>query len=401
MPDCLSPTPSPSVKNLPPPDDMAQAVSDRLLKQVKRAIDQSETGIPFDRFMEMALYAPGLGYYVAGSRKFGEDGDFITSPEVSPLFAQCLARQAQQVLDGLGQGDILEFGAGSGILAADMLAELERLDSLPGCYAILEISPELQARQRETIEQRVPHLLTRVEWLQTLPTAFSGFVIANELLDAMPVNRFRLGEDGIEESFVVYDDAGLKERFGEPETPGLREAVESAIGSQEEMSEGYISEINLRQASWLRALADSIRSGVVILIDYGYCAREYFHTQRNRGTLMCHYRHRAHTDPFRWVGLQDITSHVDFTAAARVGLEAGFHLGGYTTQAHFLLANGLDTLLADSDPGDVAKHMALVQGVKRLTLPSEMGERFKVLGLIKGIEMNLQGFGLRDFCERL
>ncbi|MCU7851936.1 MAG: SAM-dependent methyltransferase [Candidatus Thiodiazotropha sp. (ex Monitilora ramsayi)] len=401
MPDCLSPTPSPSVKDLPPPDDMAQAVSDRLLKQVKRAIDQSPAGIPFDRFMEMALYAPGLGYYVAGSRKFGEDGDFITSPEVSPLFAQCLARQAQQVLDGLGQGDILEFGAGSGILAADMLAELERLDSLPGRYAILEISPELQARQRETIEQRVPHLLARVEWLQTLPTAFSGFVIANELLDAMPVNRFRLGEDGIEESFVVYDDEGLKERFGEPETPGLREAVESAIGSQEEMSEGYISEINLRQASWLRALADSMRSGVVILIDYGYCAREYFHTQRNRGTLMCHYRHRAHTDPFRWVGLQDITSHVDFTAAARVGLEAGFHLGGYTTQAHFLLANGLDTLLADSDPGDVAKHMALVQGVKRLTLPSEMGERFKVLGLIKGIEINLQGFGLRDFCERL
>ncbi|MCU7845189.1 MAG: SAM-dependent methyltransferase [Candidatus Thiodiazotropha sp. (ex Monitilora ramsayi)] len=401
MPDCLSPTPTGSIKNLPMPDDMAQAVSDRLVKQIKRAIDQSQAGIPFDRFMEMALYAPGLGYYVAGSRKFGEEGDFITSPEVSPLFAQCLARQAQQVLDGLGEGELLEFGAGSGLLAADMLAELERLDCLPSRYAILEISPELQIRQREMIEQRVPHLVGRVEWLQALPVQFNGFVIANELLDAMPVSRFRMGEADIEESFVVYDGGGLKERFGEPETPGLKMAVENAIQPEEGLPEGYISEINLRQASWLRALAQSMRSGVVVLIDYGYCAKEYFHPQRSRGTLMCHYRHRAHADPFRCVGLQDITSHVDFTAAARVGLEAGFHLGGYTTQAHFLLGNGLDALLADSDPGDVAKHMALVQGVKRLTLPSEMGERFKVLALNKGIDINLQGFTLRDFCERL
>lgn len=401
MPDCLSPTPTGSIKNLPMPDDMAQAVSDRLVKQIKRAIDQSRAGIPFDRFMEMALYAPGLGYYVAGSRKFGEEGDFITSPEVSPLFAQCLARQAQQVLDGLSEGEVLEFGAGSGLLAADMLAEFERLDCLPSRYAILEISPELQARQRETIEQRVPHLMERIEWLQTLPVHFNGFVVANELLDAMPVSRFRIGESGIEESFVVYDEEGLKERFDEPETPGLKTAVEDSIQSEEGLLEGYVSEISLRQASWLRALAQSMRSGVVVLIDYGYCAKEYFHPQRNRGTLMCHYRHRAHTDPFRWVGLQDITSHVDFTAAARVGLESGFHLGGYTTQAHFLLGNGLDALLADSDPDDVAKHMALVQGVKRLTLPSEMGERFKVLALNKGIDVNLQGFTLRDFCERL
>jgi SAM-dependent MidA family methyltransferase len=167
------------------------------------------------------------------------------------------------------------------------------------------------------------------------------------------------------------------------------------------LPEGYVSEINLRQASWIKALSDSMQSGVVILIDYGYCASEYFHPHRNRGTLMCHYRHRAHDDPFSWVGLQDITSHVDFTAAARAGIESGFHLGGYTTQAHFLLGTGLDSLLAESDPDDVSKHMALVQGVKRLTLPSEMGERFKVLALNKGLELNLQGFSLRDFCERL
>jgi SAM-dependent MidA family methyltransferase len=401
MPDCITASKPANVQRLPMPDETAQAVSDKLLKQIRRAIDQSSQGIPFDHFMDMALYAPGLGYYVAGSRKFGEAGDFITAPEVSPLFAQCMARQAAPVLESLGQGDVLEFGAGTGILAADMLLELERFDRLPQHYAILEISPELQARQRETLQQRVPHLLDRVVWIRSMPDAFDGFVIANELLDAMPVSRFRIGEAGVEESFVVYGDSGLEERFLEVETPRLAAAVDQLCCAVGGLPPGYVSEVNLRQSSWLGALAYSLRRGAVILIDYGYCAHEYYHPQRARGTLMCHYRHRAHDDPFRWVGLQDITSHVDFTAAARVALESGFHLGGYTTQAHFLLANGLDALLAASDPTDVAQHMALMQGVKRLTLPSEMGERFKVLGLLKGIEMNLQGFSLRDFCERL
>jgi SAM-dependent MidA family methyltransferase len=401
MPNCFSATKPSTVQQLPLPDEMGQAISDRLSKQIRRAIDKTPHGIPFDRFMEMALYAPGLGYYVAGSRKFGETGDFVTSPEVSPLFAQCMARQAAPVLEHLGGGELLEFGAGSGLLAADMMAELERLDRLPDRYAILELSPELQVRQRVTLQQRVPHLLERVAWLQRLPEAFDGFVVANELLDAMPVSRFRIGEAGVEESFVIAGDNGFEERFYPVETPLLAQAVKelsSAIGG---LPVDFIAEINLRQASWLRALSESLRRGAVILVDYGFCAKEYYHPQRNRGTLMCHYRHRAHNDPFRWVGLQDITSHVDFTAAARVALESGFQLGGYTTQAHFLLANDLDTLLADSDPSDIARHMALMQGVKRLTLPSEMGERFKVLGLLKGIEISLQGFSLRDFCERL
>ncbi len=401
MPDCISATKPASVQRLAVPDELAQAVSERLLKQIRRVIDQRPHGIPFDLFMDMALYAPGLGYYVAGSRKFGEAGDFVTSPEVSPLFAQCMARQAVPVLEQLGQGDVLEFGAGSGVLAADMLAELEQLDRLPQHYNILELSPELQARQRETLRQRVPHLLERVIWLQRLPEAFEGFVIANELLDAMPVSRFRIGEAGVEESFVLYGEEGLEERFFPAETPLLSDTVESLSSSVGGLPAGYQSEVNLRQASWVQALAKSLHRGAVILIDYGYCAREYYHSQRSRGTLMCHYRHRAHDDPFRWVGLQDITSHVDFTAAARVAVESGFHLAGYTTQAHFLLANGLDALLAESDPDDVVRHMALMQGVKRLTLPSEMGERFKVLGILKGMEMNLQGFSLRDFCERL
>ncbi len=401
MPDCFTAAKPSKVQQMPLPDEMAQAVSERLSKQIRRAIEQTPHGIPFDRYMEMALYAPGLGYYVAGSRKFGEAGDFVTAPEVSPLFAQCMARQALPVLRQLEGGGVLEFGAGSGRLASDMLAELERLGCLPDHYAILEISPELQSRQKERLRAQVPHLLERVVWLQQLPERFDGFVVANELLDAMPVSRFRIGEEGLEESFVISTDEGLQERFYPVESPHLRAAVEKIESAANALPAGFVSEVNLRQASWLQSLGECMGRGVVVLVDYGYSAREYYLPERNRGTLMCHYRHRAHEDPFRWVGLQDITSHVDFTAAARAAVVSGFHLGGYTTQAHFLLANGLDELLADSDPHDVARHMALMQGVKRLTLPSEMGERFKVLGLLKGLEMNLQGFGLRDFCERL
>lgn len=401
MPDCLSDQPVSSGRTLPLPDATSQAVSDRLLRQIRRTIEKAGGAIPFDHFMEMALYAPGLGYYVAGSRKFGGQGDFITSPEVSPLFAQCLARQVVPVLSAVLEGEVLEFGAGSGLLAADLLTELEDLGALPQRYLILEVSPELQSRQYQTLEARVPHLLSLVDWLDDMPSGFCGVVIANELLDAMPVSRFRIMDGAVEECFVVSDELGLKECFDDPVTPGLVDAVNDIQQARGSLPSDYVSEINLRQASWISALAAAMRRGAAILIDYGYSGTEYYHPQRNRGTLMCHYRHRAHTDPFRWVGLQDITSQVDFTAATRAAIEAGFNLGGYTTQAHFLIANGLDSLLADSDPNNLKKHMSLVQGVKRLTLPSEMGERFKVLGLLKDLDMNLKGFSLRDFCERL
>jgi SAM-dependent MidA family methyltransferase len=401
MPDCLSDKPQPSSRTLPLPDATSQAVSERLMRQIKRAIEKSSGAIPFDHFMEMALYAPGLGYYVAGSRKFGEQGDFITAPEVSPLFAQCLARQVAQVLAEVEAGDVLEFGAGSGRLAADLLAELEQLGRLPRAYHILELSPDLRVRQRETLQSRVPHILSRVHWLERMPGGFQGVVVANELLDAMPVSRFRINDGVVEECFVMCDESGLREHFDSPVTPSLESAVKMIYQTSGELPSGYISEINLRQTAWISALAKAMDLGVAILIDYGYSRAEYYHPQRTRGTLMCHYRHRAHSDPYRWVGLQDITSQVDFTALARDAIEAGFSLGGYTTQAHFLIANGLDTLLADSDPNDLNRHMSLVQGVKRLTLPSEMGERFKVLGLLKGVDINLQGFTLRDFSERL
>jgi SAM-dependent MidA family methyltransferase len=401
MPDCLSAQAGNSPVALPTPDAKAQAVSERLMRQIVRAIEQSGGAIPFDTFMDMALYAPGLGYYVAGSRKFGEQGDFITAPEVSPLFAQCLARQLAPILSDLPSADLLEFGAGSGILAADLLEALSNLGQLPDRYQILEVSPELKSRQKATLEARVPELLERVVWLQRMPEQFSGCVLANELLDALPVSRFRIQDGEIQECFVVQDGDQLKASFGEPSTLGLKAAVEQLQAQYGPFKSVYQSEINLRQAAWIKSLAQSINQGIVLLIDYGYSSAEYYHPQRDQGTLMCHYRHRAHSDPFRWLGLQDITCQVDFTAAAKVAIESGFRLGGYTTQAHFLLANGLDTLLADSDPEDVAKHMSLMQGVKRLTLPSEMGERFKVLGLLKGLQINLQGFTMRDMCERL
>ncbi|MEW8627898.1 MAG: SAM-dependent methyltransferase [Candidatus Thiodiazotropha sp.] len=386
---------------LPMPDTKAQAVSERLMRQIVRAIEQSGGAIPFDTFMEMALYAPGLGYYVAGSRKFGDQGDFITAPEVSPLFAQCLARQLAPILSELPSADLLEFGAGSGILAADLLEALASLDQLPDRYQILEVSPELKSRQQATLEARVPDLLERVVWLERMPERFSGCVVANELLDALPVSRFRIEDGEIQECFVVQDGDQLKASYRAPVTAGLEAAVKQLRAQYGPFRSVYQSEINLRQAAWIRTLAHSISQGVVLLIDYGYSGAEYYHPQRDQGTLMCHFRHRAHSDPFSWVGIQDITCQVDFTAAAKVAVESGFSLGGYTTQAHFLLANGLDSLLADSDPEDVARHMSLMQGVKRLTLPSEMGERFKVLGLLKGLQLNLQGFTMRDMCERL
>ena len=401
MPDCLMPPRRPASRKLPSPDSAARAISDRLLKQIQHEIVQAGGHIPFDRFMEMALYAPGLGYYTAGSRKFGEAGDFITAPEISSLFAQCLARQAREVLALLEGGDILEFGGGSGVLAADLLTELERLDALPANYLIMEVSPDLQQRQLETLRHQVPELASRVRWLDRLPESFSGLVLANELLDAMPVSRFRVGHTGPQECFVTQSAQGLCEIFQQPITPGLTEAVRAIEASIGGLAPGYVSELNLRQGPWLHALAGMLQQGAVLLIDYGYPQGEYYHPQRSTGTLMCHYRHRAYPDPFVWVGLQDITSHVDFTALARIGQRAGFELAGYTTQAHFLLATGLDEIIADSDPNDLRRHMQLVQELKRLTLPSEMGERFKVLGLLKGLDRRLRGFLLRDLRERL
>jgi SAM-dependent MidA family methyltransferase len=372
----------------------------RLVELIRKEAAARGGLLPFDRFMELALYAPGLGYYMAGARKLGREGDFITAPELSPLFGRCIAAQCREVLDTLGGGDILEFGAGSGVLAADVLSALACAGHLPGRYFILDLSPDLRERQQSLIAERVPALAPRVRWLDHLPEGFNGCVLANEVLDAMPVHRFRIGVDGEPlELFASPESDGWAQAAGEPVSHGLLEAVLELQDEGLALDPGYESEINLRLGPWIEALAESMERGLVLLIDYGYPRNEYYRADRNRGTLMCHYLHRAHTDPFVVPGFQDISAHVDFTAVARAGSAAGLRLGGYATQAHFLIGCGLERMLADAAGG--ADAVNLVLGAKQLVLPTAMGERFHVPGLEKEIRKRWMGFSFRDLRNRL
>jgi len=379
--------------DLPPPPAEALAHSQRLQALIIEEIAASGGHIGFDRFMELALYAPGLGYYSAGSRKFGEAGDFVTAPELSTLFSRCLARQCAEVLGRIG-GDILEFGAGSGVMAADILAELERLDQLPEHYFILEVSADLRQRQQQAIEVRIPQLASRVVWLDALPApGFRGVVLANEVLDAMPVHRFRIHYGEPHELHVVWDGKAFELQEG-PVDAALFERLKQ-LQQEFSLAEGYESEINLRAEEWVRSVGAFLQQGVALLIDYGFPQREFYHSQRSEGTLMCHYRHRAHGDALQLVGLQDITTHVDFTAVGEAALAAGLAVRGYTNQAAFLIANGLTELLAQTE-GDMKQQLTLSAQVKRLTMPGEMGELFKVMALARDWEGGLQGFSLRD-----
>ena len=363
-------------------------------------IEAAGGAIPFSRYMELCLYAPGLGYYSAGQRKFGAGGDFVTAPEVSSLFGRCLARCCAEVLQQTG-GDVLEFGAGSGRLAADLLGELEVLGCLPRQYFILERSAELQQRQQQMLRRELPQLAERMVWLDSLPAAgFRGVMLANEVLDAMAVERFQWNGSAAAQYFVAQGAAGFEWLQRPPETPGLQAAVDSLVHSCR-LPAGYVSEINLSLDPWLRSIAGRLGEGLLLLVDYGYERDEYYHPQRSSGTLMCQDRQRAHEDPFLWPGLQDITAHVDFTALAEAGHAAGLAVAGYTTQAHFLLGCGLDGLLAASDPATTATHLALMQQARALTLPGEMGERFQVLALTRGLARPLRGFALQDLLRRL
>ena len=380
---------------------MAKEQSRHLQEMIRREIEVSG-GIAFDRYMELVLYAPGVGYYAGGARKFGAAGDFVTAPEVSPLFARCIARQCAQVLQDLDGGDILEFGAGSGVFAADLLEELAGLDRLPDRYLILEVSEGLRQRQEERLRSRGAGIFERVVWLDTLPEpGFAGMVIANEVLDAMPVNRFQIIGGAPKEQFVTLIEGELTAEWSISGNRVLEEAVSDIEASQGALDDGFESEINLRLEPWIEQLSDFLDKGAVLLIDYGYPRREYYHPLRSRGTLMCHYRHRAHPDPLILPGLQDITAHVDFSAVAEAAHSTGLMVEGYTTQAYFLMNSGLDEFITRSDPEDVKKHLILMQQVKQLTLPTEMGERFKVLGLSRGLAAPLSGFNRHDQSFRL
>jgi len=381
------------------PDEAAHGaqVEARLRAEIARA----GGWIGFARYMELALYEPCLGYYSAGASKLGAAGDFVTAPELAPLFGRCLAVQCEEVLGTLGGGELLELGAGSGAMAATLLAELERRDALPRRYRILDVSADLRERQRETIAAAVPGLADRVEWLDRLPGDFTGVIVANEVLDALPVERFVMRGGEVASLGVAVREGRLAWCEG-PASERLVEAVrhiERDTGAA--WPEGYFSEVNLALGPWLGAIAAALARGVMLFVDYGLPRREYYSPERSEGTLLCHFRHRFHEDPFARPGLQDITAWVDFTAVAEAALAAGLDLAGYTTQAHFLLGSGLDGFLAEAAGLGVVPRAQFSRQAMLLTLPGEMGERFKVIALARAYGARLRGFDLRDLRHTL
>ena len=388
------------------PSDLPQltadeiAHSERLIRRIRDVIEAQGGWISFERFMELALYEPGLGYYSAGSTKLGEAGDFITAPEISPLFSRCLAAQCIEVFDRLGGGDILEFGAGSGTMASDVLAELAAQNRLPGRYYILEVSADLRERQRTTLQQRVPQLLERVEWLDRLPE-LRGVILANEVLDALPVQRFRMRGTQVNAVGVTWQLGKLdwSEVHADAHLEAAVRAIEKETGTP--LPDGYLSEINLRLGPWVAGIAQSLKEGVALFIDYGLPQREYYRAERREGTLLCHYRHRFHDDPLINVGVQDIGAWVDFTAVASAAVDAGMSIAGFTTQAHFLIGAGIEHFMADIATRPVTERVQLARQAMVLTLPGEMGERFKVIGLASNYDHPLRGFGVRDLLGSL
>jgi len=393
--------PGDTLQDLPQPDAGAMAHSRRLQAHIRDQVAAAGGWISLAQFMELALYAPGLGYYSAGSAKLGEAGDFVTAPEISSLFGRCLAGQVALVLRELGGGGLLELGAGSGALAAELLAQLHAEDSLPDEYLILEVSAQLRQQQQQRLARCVPELAGRVRWLDTLPQAFSGVMVANEVLDALPVERFEIGAGQLLQQGVEWR-AGRLALGWRPACEAVCRRVRHVLGDLEwPLPEGYRSEVSLAVEPWLASLADGLDRGAMLLVDYGLPRSQYYHPQRSDGTLICHYRHRAHGDLLHWVGLQDITAWVDFTAVAEAAVSHGLEIMGFTTQAHFLLGAGMERLLVEAAPDSLREQLRLAGEVRKLTLPGEMGERFKVMGLCRSLDLGLPGFALQDLTASL
>jgi len=379
---------------LPEPTPDARAHSDRVAAHIRGEIAASGGWISFARYMELALYAPGLGYYSAGARKLGKAGDFVTAPEISPLYGQTLARQVHQIMQA-GFDEVLEVGAGSGALAATLLEELERSGKAPRNYLILELSGDLRERSRDTLAARVPHLLERVAWLNRLPAAFSGVVLGNEVLDAMPVHVVRVHGGKIEEGGVAL----RSERLDWSWRLASGELLDAARAL--DLPEGFRTEIPLAVRGFLRSLAGVLEKGVALFVDYGFPQKEYYHPQRREGTLMCHYRQHAHADPFFLPGLQDITSHVDFSAAAAAARASGLELAGYTSQAQFLVNCGITEVMSRTPAEDGAAFLPLANQANRLMSPAEMGELYKAIAFDRGLSTALLGFREGDRRQAL
>lgn len=379
--------------NIPAPDLFARMHSEQLQQHIAQEIINNGP-ITFARYMQLALYAPRLGYYSANTQKFGEAGDFVTAPEISPLFSRAVAQQCQQILADLEGGEILELGAGSGVMAVDILRELASHQCLPTHYYILEISADFRERQAALIKSEIPQLLDRVNWLSQLPShPIRGVIIGNEVVDAMPVHKFKI-KNGIKEIYVDYKTDQFTWKIDEPSS-SLTEAVRDL---RINFAEGYESEISLLIKGWILSLTKILHTGLILLIDYGFPRYEYYHPDRNQGTIVCHYRHRSHFDPLILMGIQDITAHVDFTVLAEAALPS-LMVAGFTHQAAFLLNCGIASFMPSYE--DQVLYYTITQQIKKLTLPSEMGELFKVIALTKNYQKPLLGFTYMNQTERL
>ncbi|MGK0673059.1 MAG: SAM-dependent methyltransferase [Halothiobacillaceae bacterium] len=374
-----------------------------MLEHLQGRIKAAGGALDFANFMREALYAPGLGYYATGLPKFGAAGDFVTAPEVSPLFGRALARQVAEVLERLGVGEVLEFGAGSGRLAVELLLELERLGRLPARYLILDVSASLRAVQREHIKVCAPQLLARVVWIDAWPEAFEGVMVGNEVLDALPVRILEVGAEGPVRLGVTLEEGRLA--WARLPTSDADRAVLTELEARrgEAFPPGYRVEFHPELPGWVAGLAHTLRQGVAFLFDYGGSARELYAPERWMGTLRCHLRHHAHNDPLLYPGLQDITAWVDFSRVAASAATVGLDVLGYTMQAHFLLGCGLAQVFdaAFAEAREEVDQLRLAQGLKTLVMPGEMGERFKVMVLGKGVDGPFSGLAMRDFRDRL
>jgi len=383
------------------PDTATAQHGERLQELVRVRIRDAGGWLPFSQFMELALYAPGLGYYSAGSVKLGAAGDFVTAPEVSDLFSACVARQCAEVLAVTG-GDILEFGAGTGRMAATVLRELESHAAVPERYRILEVSADLRERQRASLQTLPAVLRARVEWLDRLPgKPMRGVMLANEVLDALPFERVVVRDGAVRALGVSLDDSGAFVASERSADPALASQAARWIASlPHTLPHGYVTELSPRMPAWIRSASDCLERGVALLFDYGLPAAHLYHPQRTQGTLRCHFRHTAHDDPFVNVGLQDITAWVDFTSVAHAAVSARLEVLGFTTQAAFLLGTGIESLLADADV-DLRTRIARSGEAQRLLLPGQMGEAFKAIALTRGYDRALAGFSVRDLRDSL
>lgn len=390
-------------KTLPLANEDALNHSRSVQMRIRDKIVAAGGWISFEQFMHLALYAPGLGYYSSGATKLGSAGDFVTAPEISPLFGRAVAQQIKQIIHCMSTPDLLEFGAGSGKLALDILLELERSNALPRKYYILDVSAELRLRQQMLLAEHAPHLTAIIEWLEQMPPRFSGVMLANEVLDAMPMHSIVWHSNAAFERGVAWENEQFvwqNRPILSAELRAMAETLSSLInlgGS----SHPYFSEINLNARYFMRSLSDILQQGVILLIDYGFGRNEYYHPQRSEGTLMCHYRHHTHGDPFYLPGLQDITSHVDFSAITQAVENTHLELGGYTTQAHFLINCGITDILAQTSAEDLTHYLPQANQLHRLISPAEMGELFKAIAFVKDFSEPLMGFHRGDMSRML